>query len=210
MGLPDPPLSQLAQSVQRGLRSAIGTYGFAHGGLVAEYGKLPDEVLSPLGRRISVPDDWRFVILCSKGGEGLHGKREKKAFARLPPVSAERAEVLATELQQHLLPATEAGDFDGFSESLYRFGYEAGRCFEAVQGGAYNGRQLERVVQRVRTAGIRGVGQSSWGPTVFAVCRDQNQARELAQECRRDWHVEELECWISPPANGGATISRDA
>ena len=51
--------AELAQSVGRGLRSAVGTYGFVHGGMIAERGKLPGEVISPLDARVVLPEDWR-------------------------------------------------------------------------------------------------------------------------------------------------------
>jgi len=37
------------------------------------------------------------------------------------------------------------------------------------------------VVARLRARGVKGVGQSSWGPTVFAVTQ-QSEAEALAKE----------------------------
>src|SRR5213076_1599219 len=62
-GLPSQTPQELALSVSRGLRSAVGTYGFVFGGLIVEQGKLSDEPISPLDCRIDLPDDWRFVLL---------------------------------------------------------------------------------------------------------------------------------------------------
>src|SRR5262249_46094799 len=50
--LPDQTPQELALSVGRGLRSAVGTYGFVFGGLIVEQGKLPAEPISPLDCRI--------------------------------------------------------------------------------------------------------------------------------------------------------------
>ena len=56
-----------------------------------------------------------------------------------------------------LIPAAAAEDFARFSESVFRYGRLAGLCFAEFQGGPYNGRQLEELVQRVRSLGISGV-----------------------------------------------------
>ena len=67
--------ARLAESVQRGERSAVGSYGFSLGGLIIEAGKLPSDRLSPLITRQPLPDSWRFVLVQPRGVEGLSGKR---------------------------------------------------------------------------------------------------------------------------------------
>jgi predicted sugar kinase len=55
---------------------------------------------------------------------------------------------------------------------------------------------------------VRGVGQSSWGPTVFAVVGGEEQARELAAELRprlADAH----DVVVTRAARGGATVESD-
>jgi beta-ribofuranosylaminobenzene 5'-phosphate synthase len=84
--LPDQSPQELALSVGRGLRSAVGTYGFAFGGLIVEQGKLPDEPISPLDCRLDLPDDWRFVLVRPQGLSGLAGEDESQAFGALPHV----------------------------------------------------------------------------------------------------------------------------
>ncbi|MCA9202474.1 MAG: hypothetical protein KDA59_05500, partial [Planctomycetales bacterium] len=174
-----PPPAELARSVGRGLRSAVGTYGFLEGGLIIERGKLPEETLSPLDSRLDVPDDWRVVLVRPRHFQGLAGDAEQRAFDALPAVSAAASESLARELREHLLPALAAADFDGFSASLYRYGHAAGLCFKALQGGPYNGSELTALVERIRSLGVAGVGQSSWGPTLFALTPSQTAAEDL-------------------------------
>ena len=84
LGLPFPPSDELARSVGRGRRSAIGTYGFLQGGLIAEMGKRdPELTLGEFASRIELPDQWCFVIALPRTNEkGISGAEESAAFQR--------------------------------------------------------------------------------------------------------------------------------
>ena len=207
-----PPASpaELARSVGRGRRSAIGTYGFASGGLIVERGRLGDEPVSPLECRLPVPDAWRFVLIRPRGGAGLSGAAEQTAFDRLPPVPEEVTARLQDELQCRMLPALRNADFAPFSASVYEYGRIAGMCFAPLQGGPYHGPRLSRIVDLIRDLGVAGVGQSSWGPTLFALLPDERQAEEFrnrlaaALASRLDEH--DVEHSLASPNNRGARI----
>jgi predicted sugar kinase len=192
--------------VGRGLRSAVGTHGFDVGGLLFERGKQPHDEIAPLARRVPLPAVWRFVLVCPRERRGLHGGTEKRVFSNLPPVSQELADRLAEEVCQRMFPAAEAGDFATFSESVFDYGYQAGLCFSAFQGGAFNGREAERLVQRMRAMGIIGVGQSSWGPTIFGLCRSQTMAEEFAEQLRSAPEAGSADIWVSAACNSGASV----
>lgn len=196
--------AELAQLSGRGARSAIGTYGFLHGGLLVESGKLPGEVLSPLEHRIELPDPWRFVLFVLPGA-GLAGEAERRTFGSLPPVPPEVTVQLRSEMARQLLPAALDGQFDRFAESLYRFNREAGMCFADSQGGPYASSSIARLVARLRDDGVRGVGQSSWGPTVFAVQENEEAASHLVENltCALPAGAESL---VVRPVNSGAAI----
>ncbi|MCL4203680.1 MAG: hypothetical protein KJ000_14340 [Pirellulaceae bacterium] len=178
-GLGEPSAVELAMSVGRGLRSAVGTYGFVLGGLIVERGKLPGEAIAPLDCRLDLPADWRVLLVQPAAVSGLSGSAEQQAFEDLPPVPDEVTRRLTDELRLVMLPAAACGDFEQFSESVYRYGRLAGQCFAPIQGGPYNGPDLERLVESIRALGIRGVGQSSWGPTLFALLPDAAAAEVL-------------------------------
>ncbi|MGE0606382.1 MAG: hypothetical protein AB7O62_04580 [Pirellulales bacterium] len=197
------PLADLAMAVGRGLRSAIGLHGFGLGGLLVESGKLPAEAVSPLVARVDLPPDWRFVLLCPAVEEGLSGPAEKAAFEQLPPVPPATTDRLAAEVLLHMLPAASVGDFDEFSDSLYRYGLLAGTCFEQRQGGPFTHPQL---VERLRTRGLRGVGQSSWGPTVFGLVPDETSAQRVVEELRGEQGHPAFDLHIAAPANHGAQV----
>lgn len=169
----------LARLSARGARSAIGTNGFVNGGLLMDSGKLPGEHLSPLELRIVPPTEWRFVLVLSQRESGISGDEERQAFERLPPVPPETTAALREELTGRLFPAAERGDFAAFGESLYRYGYNAGLCFAAQQGGPFATARVAELVATIRSLGIAGVGQSSWGPTVFAAVESAAAADRL-------------------------------
>lgn len=201
-----PSLGQLAASVGRAQRSAVGTYGFALGGLIVEQGKQPGEGLSPLAYRIELPSAWRFVLVRPLGVEGWAGSPEREAFERLPPVPPEITEALMARVRQELVPAALREDFETFAEGLYAYGRQAGMCFAPLQGGPFNGPVVTELVERLRRLGVRGVGQSSWGPTVFAVLPDPDQAQALAARLRTHAEFLPLEVLVTEPAAQGACI----
>jgi beta-RFAP synthase len=196
-------VEELAQRAGRGLRSAIGLHGFQHGGLLMEGGKSHQDPISPLIARLELPPAWRWVLVRHTESHGLSGAEEQAAFARLPPVPEELTMHLCREALLELLPAAASQEFDSFSRSLFRFGQLAGRCFQSQQAGIYATRETGALVEQIRGEGIKGVGQSSWGPTLFAVTESEADAKSLA-----DWlgRQSELEIGIARPLNHGARL----
>lgn len=197
----------LARSVGRGKRSAVGVHGACSGGFIIEGGKLADDEVSPLISRIALCEEWRFLLIAARDGAGLSGEIEQQAFQRLPPVRLETTAALCRELVCELAPAAACGDFDRFGAALYRYGQLAGECFAAWQGGLYASPAIERLVTRCREAGAQGVGQSSWGPTVFALCRTQHDAEHLRDVLEAGGDLGEATTAIASPDNQGIRIS---
>ncbi len=183
-GFPELTAADLAALVGRGERSAVGVHGFEHGGLIVEAGKLPGEAVAPLVARVALPDAWRVVLFLPTGRDTApwHGDRERQAFdrERNPAAGRRLAERLSRLALLDLLPAATAGDLPAFGEAVYEYNRLAGEPFAREQGGPYAGPHVEELVAAVRRTGVKGVGQSSWGPTVFAVAADEAEARTLA------------------------------
>jgi beta-RFAP synthase len=205
-GEPQPSPGELALSVARGLRSAVGTYGFVSGGLIVDRGKLPGELIAPLDVRLKLPPAWRFVLLQPPDVSGLSGEAEWDAFTRLPPVPPDVTAELLDEVRLRMLPAAAWAQFEAFGESVYRYGRLAGQCFAAVQGGAYRSPRLAEIVDTVRALGVRGVGQSSWGPTLFAVLPNEADARDFTTRLRQRLGDDAVQTVIAPPNNRGAEV----
>lgn len=204
---PDDSLDVLAQRVARGLRSSVGTYGFRYGGLIAENGKLSDEALGQLVAHVSLPADWRFVLFRPGQLTGLAGRSEQQAFDRLPPVDDRLRDRLWRTLVEEILPAAQRGDLAEFGDSVYRYGRQAGMCFASYQGGPFASPELATWVERARGLGVRGVGQSSWGPTLFGILPHEEAAAEFARALRSYPGGEDLEIQMSAANQEGASVA---
>lgn len=188
-GAPTADVEQLAAMVGRGQRSAIGCHGFSVGGLLYETGSFPNEPLSRLARREKAPESWRIVLVTASENTGLSGVSEVSAFRQLPPIPIEVTARLDDLAASIILPAALRADLETFGEALYDYGLLAGECFASVQGGPYASAEIAACVAALRDLGARGVGQSSWGPTVFAVVKGQVEAESLVDRLRatRRW-----------------------
>jgi beta-RFAP synthase len=171
----------LATRIGRGERSAVGIHGFDHGGLIVEAGKRPGESVSPLWHHVRLPEHWRVVLVLLPQARSWYGPHEQWAFTYAVSGSVARLRHLAVE---GIVPAAQEGDLQAFGEAVYDFNRLAGEPFRFCQGGIYASPWIEAWVSRLRQSGIRGVGQSSWGPTVFAIVGDE----EMARHCLRRWH----------------------
>jgi beta-RFAP synthase len=206
MGLPALAFADLASSVGRGKRSFIGTIGFEFGKLIVEYGKKPGERDSSVFMLEALPDEWRFVLICPKEQQGLAGEMETAAFEQLSPVPESVTIELMRIANQEITCAAAFKDCDRFGEAVYSFGRLAGECFRAVQGGPFANANIGRLVETIRDQGIAGVGQSSWGPTVFAIVANDTEAQRLNEWLRSQADWKDHEVVIAQPDNCGATI----
>jgi beta-RFAP synthase len=198
--------AELAAAAGRGARSAVGTHGFLHGGLIVDAGKTSIDQLGKLAARAALPEAWRFVLIRPVGEQGLAGQSEVLAFERLPAVSEETTRDLWAITSEQMLPAVANRDCGAFGEAVFQFGRRAGDCFSAVQGGPFATEAIARLVSSIREFGVPGVGQSSWGPTVFAVADGDQQARQLVEWIQRRSAGVEYEIVMARPNNRGATV----
>lgn len=209
--LPQLEIDELAASVGRGVRSAVGTYGFRLGGLIIDGGKKPSpmQTLGKLAQRKAIPDLWRFVVIRAAGSYGLAGHEEATAFASLPPVPLYVTRELWRIALEVMLPAVDRYDCTAFGEAVYQFGWLSGTCFTAVQGGPFVSENVRRLVTSIRNHGVPGVGQSSWGPTIFAITPNDLEAHALV-EWLRTHHFQRIdEITIAHPNNHGVQVSID-
>ncbi len=183
-GLPTE-VTALAQAVDRGRRSGVGTWTFAHGGFVLEGGRTDAaDRVAPLLARLPVPEGWRCVVVVPRGKPGLTGEEEAAAFARLPPPSAREVERVAHLVLMQLLPALAEADLAGFGAALGEVQQITGGWFAPAQGGVFAPGETRELVGRLRAWGAAGVGQSSWGPAVYGIVGDPAAGRTLAERAR--------------------------
>lgn len=178
------PAVEIARRVGRGQRSAIGIHGFECGGLIVEPGKLPGEAIAPLERSIALPAAWRVVVVMPPGRAEWHGTREEQAFARAKSgsPSGSLAAALRGIMLGGIVPEAASGNLAGFGEAVYEFNRRAGEPFAALQGGVYSSPAAAELIARIRGLGVPGVGQSSWGPAVFAIVESADRAAGLIRQ----------------------------
>jgi beta-ribofuranosylaminobenzene 5'-phosphate synthase len=177
--------ADLARAVGRGQRSAIGTWTFAGGGLVVEGGRRADrDSVGPLIARLPFPPSWRCIVAVPRQPPALSGLDEAEALARLPPPPDREVEHVAHLVLMALLPAQADGDLEAFGRALTAIQTTTGRWFASVQGGAFAQGPSEELVRRMSEWGAAGVGQSSWGPTVYGIVEGADAGARLADRVR--------------------------
>jgi beta-RFAP synthase len=201
--LTDVSTTSLAALAGRGRRSALGVHGFQLGRFLVEGGRSTQDQLADLMVQKPVPDNWRVIIALLPGDRGWHGHREQAVFDHLKRAnSTERLSVLVLTL----LTALEDEDLAVFGEALYEFNQLAGEPFKRAQGGLYAGPHVAATVDAFRTLGVAGTGQSSWGPTVFGVVADPDQAVFVSEQVRQKCGLEKDAVLITSPLNRGAVL----
>jgi beta-RFAP synthase len=184
-GLPTD-VTGLARAVDRGMRSAVGMWTFAHGGFVLEGGRRPGEVgVAPLLARLPMPPAWRCVIVVPQGNPGLTGDEEAAAFARLPPPDVHTVERVAHLVLMQLLPALAEADLPRFGAALTEVQEITGGWFAEAQGGVFAPGASAELVRALAKWGACGVGQSSWGPAVYGIVADAGLATTLVARARQ-------------------------
>jgi beta-ribofuranosylaminobenzene 5'-phosphate synthase len=197
----------LGRRLGRGLRSSIGIHGFQHGGFLVDGGKSAFAAAAPLVARHDFPEEWAILLMLPRDAQGVHGLEEREAFAQLGQgAQAQETDTLCRLVLMGVLPALVERDFEAFGEALYDFNRRVGESFKPWQGGTYANAATAEVVALLRANGVRGAGQSSWGPAAFGVCR-AHEAAQLACRLEKSLSTSATQIQICPALNGGATIS---
>ena len=175
----------LAGAVGRAQRSAIGTWTFDGGGLVVEGGRRSDtNRVGPLIARIAFPSSWWCVVAVPRQPPAISGADEAAALAALPPPPEREVEHVAHLVVMALLPALADADLADFGRALTAIQTTTGNWFASVQGGAFARGASEELVRRMAEQGAIGVGQSSWGPTVYGIVDGETAGARLADAAR--------------------------
>ena len=174
-----PNAAEMARLVGRGKRSAIGSHGFYQGGFIADSGVNLNNPFSPIEKRVEFPSEWPVVLIRPHEKSGLHGQHEQAAFDRLKGSEEQHRERLKKLCLNQMIPSAENLDYESFAQALFDFNYTSGEYFSDFQSGAYNSPQCARIVRAVRDFGIAAVGQSSWGPALFAIAPSTEAADAL-------------------------------
>ncbi len=172
-------MPQIGRIAQRGGTSGIGCAAFETGGFLADGGHrfggprgkqafAPSAASTgftapPILFHSDLPDNWRVVLALPAAGLVTHGDEERALFLKHCPVPAGEAAQAARLALLKVLPAIMEGDLEDFGaglEAMQRFG------LKRIQIARQNG-EVHATMAEMRRLGLRGVGMSSWGPTLF-------------------------------------------
>ena len=197
---------ELARATGRGLRSGIGIAGFGQGGFLVDGGNRGDGV-APVVSRIDIPGAWSVLLLYDELATGLHGDEEIEAFRRLPPFTAARAERLCRATLMQMLPGLADGDLAAFGAAVNLVQDECGDHFAPAQGGRFASPRIRAALDWLDGEGVACRGQSSWGPTGFAVLPDAAAGSAVAASLRERFAAQGVRVEITRGRNRGADIS---
>ena len=216
----DADTRTIARWLGRGLRSGVGIAGFDHGGLLLDGGPGADGSVAPLLARIAWPAAWAIVVVQDPRQCGLAGPAERHAMASLPAMPRTLAADICHQVLMRVLPGAADADFAAFAAGLTHMQALLGSHFAPAQhGGVYTSAAVGHAVQWLAeaAAGDRcqladeacaASGQSSWGPTGFAILPSAARAQSLVDAARAAGAIDAaLDVRIVGASSRGATLA---
>lgn len=192
----EPAVREHAPMLGRGGRSGVGVAAFEAGGFIVDAGhpteRFTSEPPAPGGwvvpkvvSRHDVPSEWRFLLVRPETEPGRSGDAENESMRSIVErADPSVADDLAALLTRRLLPAIVDRRLDAFGEAVSAFGRLNGAWYAEEQGGVYRppvGQLIDTLSDR---SSVRGIGQSSWGPTVYGVT-DEKRAVDARDDAER-------------------------
>ena len=197
----------IARLTARGARSGIGIATFEQGGLVVDGGRGEQTVTPPVISRMDVPDDWRFILIFDKRGQGLHGDQEIQAFKELPPFPHQEAARLCYLLMMQGLPALAENNIHLFGDVITQLQASVGEHFASAQGGIFTSDEVATAMRFLQNQGATAIGQTSWGPTGFCAVQGVELAEKLKQQVEQRFaHSHNLTVFVASARNSGGEI----
>jgi beta-ribofuranosylaminobenzene 5'-phosphate synthase len=204
-GKTDVSVEELARLIGRGRRSGIGLYGFERGGLIVDGGHRNEADIPPILARLPFPEGWSILVVQPPGESGLHGPDEARAFADLPPITQNITDSLCRLVLLEILPAVLERDLAAFGAALSELQARVGACFAPAQGGIYSSDHARDIVDALQSHGFVGVGQSSWGPSLYAFSsRSEQELAISAERIRQQFGLDQGAVFLTRAANQGA------
>jgi beta-ribofuranosylaminobenzene 5'-phosphate synthase len=203
------PLSpaDLAIAGERGARSGIGLASFINGGFIIDGGRGATDRPPPVTLRTDFPDAWRVLLILQPNHSGVSGDAEKTAFAGLPEFPNAMAAHICHLTLMKLMPGLAERDITAFGSAITEIQQIVGWHFAGKQGGSpWTSPAVGRMAARMGELGATGIGQSSWGPTGFALLDGEAAAERLYHSLVGDAKRDGLQIAIVRGRNTGAAI----
>jgi len=200
-------IRDIAQLTDRGMRSGIGIGIFEQGGLVVDGGRGEKTITPPVISRLTIPSQWRFILVFDRRGQGLHGEQELAAFKQLPTFSVQQSAQLCYLLLMQALPAVTEQQIKLFGDVITELQQAVGKHFAPVQGGLFTSTEVAEVMKWLEQQGAVAIGQTSWGPTGFCLVDNEQTARGLVKSMHQTFnHLYHLQFKVVSVRNQGGSV----
>tara|TARA_A100001037_G_scaffold298681_1_gene322876 strand:+ start:13855 stop:14778 length:924 start_codon:yes stop_codon:yes gene_type:complete len=215
-----PMYREHAPQLGRGKRSGIGVASFEVGGFNMDRGQETGTVAIGEGKgwkvpnreiSLKIPKEWVFVVSELEVERGYSGKKEKEIINFvMENAKSNITRKIETIVHKNLIPSIQEKKSADFGFAVGEISRLNGNWYEKYQGGIYRP-PIGKIVKRLQEYdNIFGVGQSSWGPTLYSVTNEEH-ATEVERTIRE--LLEELEIRgtviRSTVKNSGADIRKD-
>ena len=186
----------------RGTRSCVGLQGFMEGGFIVDYGHC--NTMSRDSLRFDFPSDWKLLLVRVSSTVGDSGDAEQQMFNQCASHPNPNRERMLDLIETEIVPAIRTQDWVQWDHSVGKYGYYAGKIFSECQRGVYRTPEIGRLVEFLSKRGCLGAAQSSWGPTVLVVAKDQEHAMWLSNAIKIEFSDALLE--FTSPQNNPARL----
>ena len=213
------PLSKevLASVVKRGGTSGIGVTSYFNGGFIIDgghdygegkekYSFLPSSASNaapaPVLFRDELPEEWRFVIAIPSLIQGAHDAEEVKIFKECCPVPLNDVEKLAHIILMKMMPAVKRKNFDDICDCVNFFqtiGFKKNEI--DLRGQLYR-----NIITTWQEAGAPCAGMSSFGPALYTLAKDVDQANDLKRIIDDIMNEQGGLSFVTRMQNSGASI----
>ena len=210
---------QIAVLTGRGGRSGIGIAAFDLGGLLIDGGRVSSMLnpaengarenknnVPPLLARYDFPEEWQILLIFDNKQPGIHGEEELAAFKTLPKFPENLAAHLCRSVLMQAMPSIVEKDLSSFGQSIRELQMHVGDYFAPAQGGRYASKYVGAVLQHLECLGVACYGQSSWGPTGFAVFENAEIAHKYMSELKMKFTAPNLVWQICSANNKGCDV----
>ena len=206
-------IDQKAFLALSGGTSSIGVYCFSNGGYLVDAGRLypkeknivgPGEIfcfdsLPPLVTRIEAPS-WYVCILIPQKLKEINGDDEKNLFDLFTPIPNNQVNEICMWILKGIIPSIT-------TNNIYSFGF----CIEKIMSLGFKKKEIDTrgtvISDRIRVLkrlGLKGVGMSSFGPTVFGFIDNDVLAKKIYDDIYRLFYNDKV--YLTTIRNKGADI----
>ncbi|MCE4606144.1 MAG: hypothetical protein F7B59_02280 [Desulfurococcales archaeon] len=187
--------------------SRVGALLFNYGGLVVDGSRKHGNTMEikPL-YRVSLPRNWRIILVDSGGPPGPKEEWEENTWDNLPCTSGE-FNAQGGRIITLIKHAADVGDPDLFLEAILKLDMLTGEYFSMIWADANSSQSIE-LIDNVREAGIN-LMQSSWGPTLYTITGSREaaiRAVKVIREALATNGLDDAKVSVVQPRNRGSTI----